>query len=66
MSKVERIENDIQGLSPEELAEFRDWFLTFDWAAWDRQLEQDIQAGKLDALAGEALRAHAAGKTKPV
>ena len=27
MSKVERIENEIQGLSPDELAEFRDWFL---------------------------------------
>lgn len=66
MSTVERIEQQIQGLSIEELAEFRDWFLTFDWEAWDRQLEQDIQAGKLDALADEALREHSAGKTKPI
>lgn len=66
MSKVERIESEIQGLSPDELAEFRDWFLAFDWAAWDRQLERDIQAGKLDALADEALRDHAAGNTKPI
>ena len=66
MSKVERIENEIQGLSSEELAELRDWFLAFDWAAWDRQLEADIQGGKLDALADEALRAHTAGKTKPI
>jgi hypothetical protein len=66
VSKVERIESEIQGLSPEELAEFRDWFLAFDWVAWDRQLEQDIRAGKLDALADEALRDHAAGKTKPI
>ncbi|HEX9725649.1 MAG TPA: hypothetical protein VGC53_15315 [Vicinamibacteria bacterium] len=66
MSKVERIENEIQGLSAEELAELRDWFLAFDWAAWDRQLEQDIQAGKLDALAEEALQEHAAGKTKAI
>ena len=66
MSKVERIEGEIKGLSPEELAEFRDWFLAFDWAAWDRQLEDDIRAGKLDALADEALRDHATGKTKPI
>ncbi len=66
MSKVERIESEIKGLTPEELAEFRDWFLAFDWAAWDRQLEHDIRAGKLDALADEALRDHAAGKTKPI
>jgi hypothetical protein len=64
VSKVERIENEVQG--PEELAEFRNWFLAFDWAAWDRQFEQDIRAGKLDALADEALREHAAGKTKPI
>jgi hypothetical protein len=66
VSKVERIESEIKGLTPEELAELRDWFLAFDWAAWDRQLEDDIRAGKLDALADEALRDHAAGKTKPI
>ena len=66
MSKVERIEGEIQALSPEELAEFRNWFLAYDWAAWDQKLEQDVQAGKLDALADEALREHAAGKTKPI
>jgi hypothetical protein len=66
VSKLERIENEIQGLSPQELAEFRNWFLAYDWAVWDRQLERDIEAGKLDALADEALREHAAGKTKPI
>ena len=66
MIKVERIESEIRGLTPEELAELRDWFLAFDWAAWDRQLEDDIRAGKLDVLADEALRDHAASKTKPI
>ena len=63
MSKVERIEQDVQALSPEELAKFRAWFLEYDWAAWDRQLERDVQNGKLDDLAAKALRDHAAGKT---
>ena len=63
MSKVEKIEHDICALSPKELAQLRAWFLDFDWAAWDRQLEADAQAGKLDALADKALRDHAAGKT---
>lgn len=63
MGKVEKIEHDVCALSPEELAQFRAWFLEFDWAAWDRQLEADVQAGKLDALAEKALRDHAAGKT---
>ena len=63
MSKIEKIEQEIQALSPEELAQFRAWFLEFDWAAWDRQLESDVQSGKLDDLADRALRDHAAGKS---
>jgi hypothetical protein len=63
MRKVEKLEQDVQALSPDELAEFRVWFLEHDWAVWDRQLERDIQNGRLDALAEKALRDHAAGKT---
>ena len=66
MSKIEELEQKVQALSPEELAQFREWFLEFDWAAWDRQLQRDVRAGKLDALAEKALRDHAAGKTKPL
>jgi hypothetical protein len=66
MSKVEKIEQDIQALSPEELALFRAWFLEYEWAAWDRQIERDAESGRLDDIAAKALRDHAAGKFKPV
>jgi len=66
MGKIENIERQIEALSPEELAQFRAWFLEFDWAAWDRQLEADIQAGKLDRIVQEARRDHAADKTTPL
>ena len=66
MGKIEQLEQQIQALSPEELARFREWFLEFDWAAWDRQLERDVKGGKLDGLAQKALQEHAAGKTKPL
>lgn len=66
MSKIENIEHQIQALSPEELAQFRAWFSEFDWAAWDHQLERDVAAGKLDALAEKALCDHASGKTTPL
>ena len=65
MDKLKNIEQQIQALSPEELAQLRAWFLEFDWTAWDRQLERDVQAGKLDTLAEQALRDHAAGKSTP-
>lgn len=63
MGKVESIENQIQELSPEELAALRDWFAKFDAEAWDRQFEADVKAGKLDALADRALRDHLAGRS---
>ena len=66
MGKIEKIEQDVQALSPAELAQFRIWFLEYDWAAWDRQLERGVQAGRLDDLAEQALRDHAAGKTTPL
>lgn len=45
---------NIKALDPAALAEFRRWFAEFDAAAWDRQLEADLNAGKLDALLQEA------------
>ena len=62
---MEKIEQEVQALSSEELAQFRAWFLEYDWEAWDRQVERDARTGRLDALADKALRDHAAGKTTP-
>jgi hypothetical protein len=66
MGKIEKIEQEIQSLSPDELAQFRAWFLEYDWETWDREIERDAQAGRLDELAAKALRDHAAGKTTPL
>jgi hypothetical protein len=66
MGKVKDIENQVKELSSEELAAFREWFAQFDAEAWDRQLEADVKAGKLDGLAERALRDHAAGRSKPL
>jgi hypothetical protein len=66
MGRVESIEQQVQALSPEELAQFRAWFLEFDWAVWDRQIERDVRAGKLDAIAERARRDHTSGKTSPI
>lgn len=55
MSTIQDIEAAISRLSPEDLAAFRRWFAEFDARRWDRQLEADAAAGRLDELAGEAL-----------
>jgi succinate dehydrogenase flavin-adding protein (antitoxin of CptAB toxin-antitoxin module) len=66
MSRIEQLEEQIQALSPEELAQFRAWFTEFDWELWDQQLEQDAASAKLDALGEKALRDHASGKSTPL
>jgi hypothetical protein len=58
------LENAVSGLPPDELAKFRAWFVEFDAEAWDRQIEEDILAGKLDAMAERALRQRQTGKTR--
>jgi hypothetical protein len=55
MSKVEDIEQEVEALTPTELAAFRRWFLEFDAQVWDRQIEEDVRNGRLDKLAKEAL-----------
>ena len=64
MSQVEMLEQTIKQLSPSELAAFRSWFIEFDAAEWDRQIEADSETGKLDRLAQCAIEEHKAGKTK--
>ena len=66
MSKVESIEEQIEKLSPAELAAFRRWYSAFDAEVWDHQFESDVKASRLDALADEALRAHTSGQSKPL
>jgi len=62
-SRIEKIESEVMQLSAEELAAFRAWFSEYDFDAWDRQIEADARAGKLDQLADEAMREYEAGLT---
>lgn len=64
MPTVETIERAIEQFPLEELAKLRRWFLEFDAAAWDAQIEADATAGKFDALAEEALAEYRTGKAR--
>ena len=66
MTKLEQIEKSVASLSEEELKSFAEWFDELRWERWDRQLERDVEAGKLDDLIGEARAEIAAGKTTPL
>ncbi len=66
MTTVETIELAIKQLPPNELAKLRRWFLEFDAAAWDAQIEADAAAGKFDALAEAALAEYHSGKAREI
>ena len=66
MTKLEKIEESVAALSDEELKQFAVWFADLQWARWDRQLEEDVKAGKLDRFADEALDDLDAGRTRPL
>jgi hypothetical protein len=56
MSSVQEIQDAVRHLSTEDMVAFREWFAEFDAGLWDRQLEADVAAGRLDKLADEALQ----------
>jgi hypothetical protein len=62
MSSVQEIQDAVSHLSAEELAVFREWFAKFDAILWDKQIEADVAAGRLDKLADEALQALREGR----
>ena len=66
MTKLQAIEEEIKKLSPEELAEFREWFLERDAEEWDREIERDANSGKLDKLFEKSLADHRAGKSRGI
>jgi hypothetical protein len=52
---IEDLEKAVSKLPPDQFARFRDWFDAFDAARFDRKIERDAKAGKLDRLAEQAL-----------
>ncbi len=53
MNTVQDVEQAIRQLPKQDLAAVRAWFAAFDAEQWDRQFEDDVKAGRLDALAAE-------------
>ena len=64
MSRVESLERAVESLNHSERAAFAAWFETYQAEAWDRQIDADAQAGRLDLLADRALADLAAGRAR--
>jgi hypothetical protein len=67
MSTVTEILEAVMQLPEEQKGEFLDRLREIDFEdAWDRQIEADAKAGRLDPLWQQALKDIEAGRTKPL
>ncbi len=64
MSELEQLEQQVLNLPPQDLAQFREWFLELDARLWDQQIEADLKGGKLDARIEEARAEFKIGKAR--
>ena len=64
MNTVQEIEKAITRLHKDDLTVLREWFEEFGAKMWDKQFEEDVQSGKLEKLANEAITDFRAGKCK--
>ncbi len=60
MMNVEQIQTAILQLPEIELTRFRSWYEEWEASLWDKQIEQDVNRGKLEKLAQEARHEFAA------
>ncbi len=62
MNSVQDIERAILALPKPDLKILRIWFDELEAEMWDQEFEEDVNAGRLDMLAQQALADLAAGR----
>jgi hypothetical protein len=62
---IAEIKNAIECLSKKERCELNAWMQDWPPDEWDRQMQADVQTGKLDTLAREGEEALCKGECRP-
>jgi hypothetical protein len=63
---VAEIEAAITQLTAEDLASLMQWLEQYHGKAWDDQIEDDLQAGRLDSMLVEVDKEYDAGMAEPL
>ncbi|NJL68678.1 MAG: hypothetical protein HC786_15605 [Richelia sp. CSU_2_1] len=63
---ITELKTAVKQLPQNELAEFVEWFEEFQEALWDRQIEEDLKAGKFDQLIQQAEQAFSEAKCREI
>jgi len=66
MTRVEELQTQIESLRDDEFAVLHKWMSERDWQKWDKQIEKDSAAGKLDFLIEEANEELRKGTLRPL
>jgi len=66
MSNVQELEMAVSQLSAKELLQFSEWFEEFVADQWDKRIEADILAGRLDVVGKLAHDEFFAGRASPL
>jgi hypothetical protein len=64
MSKIDQLKAEIERLPNEEFAEIFRWLSEKGWERWDKEIEADSEAGRLNFLVREAREEKAKGTLK--
>ena len=63
---VKEIELAITQLPAEDMGKLMAWLEVYHAQMWDKQIEEDLEAGRLDALLAEVDKEYAAGLSQPL
>lgn len=63
---IREIESAIAQLPPSEIAKLAEWFYEFQAQVWDKQIEREVRAGRLDSLVEQAEHKFKSGQCEPL
>ena len=66
MSTVVEIESSLRAMPVQDARAVAHWLQEYLDQKWDKQMDADIAAGRLDKLAEQALDRYRTGKVKPL
>ena len=64
MTTADEVQKAITDLPKSEYDKLIRWLQEYDWEQWDRELEEDVEAGRLDFLAERVAEARRQGTLK--
>jgi len=63
---VTEIKTAISELTSDDLAELMSWLEGLQASLWDKQIEEDLEAGRLNAVLAEVDKEYEAGLSEPL